>query len=142
MMSAISLVPAKTFDTAAIKQTASYLSYNFFTFNDASPQVLIYSLPTLPLNKDYSMRCAVSIDDGPLQMVDITSKSTARTEEWKQNVLSNRAVRKIEMPRIKKGKHTLKIYGIDPGVIMDEIQVDLGGLKKAYSAIAETKKQV
>lgn len=39
-----------------------------------------------------------------------------------------------------KGKHTLKIYVVDPGVILDEIQIDLRGLKKAYSALQETKR--
>jgi hypothetical protein len=32
----------------------------------------------------------------------------------------------------------LKIYGIDPGVMLDEIRIDLGGLKKAYSLLPET----
>ena len=35
------------------------------------------------------MRYAVSIDDGPLTIVDF--KTFGRSEEWKQNVLRNRA---------------------------------------------------
>jgi hypothetical protein len=43
------------------------------------------------------------------------------------------------MSFLNAGKHTLKIYSVDPGVIIDEIRIDLGGLKKAYSVIPETK---
>jgi hypothetical protein len=83
------------------------------------------------------MRYAVSIDDGPLKLVDF--KTVGRSEEWKQNVLRNRAEKKIVMPHLVTGKHKLKIYCIDPGVILDEIHIDLGGLKRAYSSVRETK---
>lgn len=41
---------------------------------------------------------------------------------------------------LSTGKHTLTIYSIDPGVIVDRITIDLGRLKKAYSAVPQTKK--
>jgi hypothetical protein len=72
-----------------------------------------------------------------LKIVDI--KTFGRTEEWKQNVLRNRAERKIAMPYLEAGKHTLKIYAVDPGLILDEIRIDAGGLIKAYSTVPETR---
>ena len=75
------------------------------------------------------MRYAVSVDDGPLLLVDF--RSFGRSEEWKQNVLRNRAERKIPIHFLEKGKHTLRIYCVDPGVLLDEILVNLGGLKKS-----------
>jgi hypothetical protein len=72
-----------------------------------------------------------------LKIVDV--KTFGRSEEWKQNVLRNRAEKKIDMPHLNAGKHRLKIYCIDPGVIIDEIRIDLGGLKNAYSVIPETR---
>ena len=83
------------------------------------------------------MRYGLSVDDGPVKIVDF--RTFGRSEEWKQNVLSNRAERKIQMPLLDQGYHTLKIYAIDPGVLLDEIRIDLGGLKRAYSSITETK---
>jgi hypothetical protein len=82
------------------------------------------------------MRYAVSIDNGPMQIVDF--RTYGRSEEWKQNVLSNRAQRKISMHFLNKGKHSLKVFALDPGVTLDEIRIDLGGLKNAYSVIGET----
>ena len=45
----------------------------------------------------------------------------------------------VDMPRLN-GLETLKqIKEIDPGVIVDEILIDLGGAKKAYSSVPETR---
>jgi hypothetical protein len=139
MMTAISLSQKVRLDTGVIKNTASYLAYDLYTFTSAIPNILIYALPTLPLNKDYSLRCGVSIDGGPLQIVDFTSNSIARTEEWKQNVLGNTAIRKIEGSLLAPGKHTLRIFAIDPGVILDRFVIDVGGMKTGYGVILETR---
>jgi len=124
----------------AIKRSNAVVEYDFYTFSPATPFVNVFALPTHPINNNFSVRYAVSIDNGPLKTVDI--RTVGRSEEWKQNVLRNRAERKIKMPFLTAGKHTLKIFCIDPGVILDEILIDLGGLKKAYSSVPETKIQV
>jgi hypothetical protein len=124
-------------DTGVIRKMNSRLDFIFYSFTAAAPKVTVFTLPTQPLNNKFSMRYAVSIDDGPLTIVDF--KTVGRSEEWKNNVLRNRAERTIQLPHLKNGLHTLKVYCVDPGVILDEIRIDLGGLKKAYSALPETK---
>jgi hypothetical protein len=126
-------------DADFIEKDHSFVEYDFYTFSSAVPFVYILSLPTHPINNNYGVRYAVSIDDGPIKVID--TKTFGRSEEWKQNVLRNRAERKIEMSLLRPGKHVLKIYCVDPGVILDEIRIDLGGLKKAYSTIPETQIQ-
>jgi hypothetical protein len=121
----------------SIKRLNAVVEYDFYTLSSATPYVTVFGLPTHPINNNYNLRYAVSIDNGPLRMVDI--KTFGRSEEWKQNVLRNRAERKIVMPFLEAGKHTLKIYTVDPGVILDEIRIDLGGLIKAYSTVPETR---
>jgi hypothetical protein len=123
----------------AIRKSNASVEYDFYTFTSATPSVTVFALPTHPINNNHRVRYAVSIDDGELKMVDM--KTFGRSEEWKQNVLRNRAERKIKLPYLNAGKHTLKIYCVDPGVILDEIRIDLGGLKKAYSTLPETKIQ-
>jgi hypothetical protein len=123
-------------DTGWIKQNSAYIEYDFYTFSKHNAAVTIYSLPTYPLNNGCSLRYAVSLDEGPLQVVDF--RTFGRSEEWKENVLSNSAKRMIQARQIYPGKHSLRIYAIDPGVILDRILIDLGGYKNAYSAIPET----
>lgn len=121
----------------SIKRSNAVVEYDFCTFSSATPFVTVFAVPVHPVNNNFSVRYAVCIDDGPLKIMDV--KTYGRSEEWKQNVLRNRAERKIALPFIPAGKHTLKIYSVDPGVILDEIRIDLGGLKKAYGTVPETR---
>jgi len=89
------------------------------------------------LNNQFSMRYAISVDNGPVQILDF--KTFGRSEEWKQNVLSNRASRRSQLMSMPTGKHVMKFYALDPGVMIDEVRIDLGGLKKAYSVLPETR---
>lgn len=127
-----------TSNSALLKSTTPSVEYDFYTLAAATPEITIYTLPTHPVNNNYSMRYAVSIDDGALQIVNF--KTAGRSEEWKQNVLRNSASRKVVSNLLAAGKHTLKIYMIDPGVIIDRILINMGGLQKAYSILEETKR--
>jgi len=121
----------------SIQLSNSGVEYDFYTYSSASPSVTVFTLPTHPLNNNFGVRYAISIDEDPLKLVDF--KTPGRNEDWKQNVLRNRSERRIQMSPLTAGKHTLKIYSVDPGVAIDEILIDLGGLKKAYSSVSETK---
>lgn len=68
-----------------------------------------------------AIRFAVSLDNEPEQLVDF--RTMGRSEEWKLNVLSNQAIRKIDFDRNKAGKHRLSIKAVDEGVVLDQIKV-------------------
>ena len=125
------------FDNNKFMAATPCVEYDFYTLTTAVAEISIYSLPTYPLNKNHFMRYAVAVDNDRPKILDF--KTVGRSEEWKQNVLSNEAIKKFKTQFLKKGKHVFKIYMIDPGVILDRITIDLGGLQNAYSTIPETK---
>jgi hypothetical protein len=124
-------------DLERIKKDAHHVVYDFYTFTPAAPVMTVFAVPAHPVNNNFSNRYAVSVDDGPLTLVDF--KTEGRSEEWKRNVLSNRAPKTVQLQYLDKGLHKLRIYCVDPGVMLDEIRIDLGGLKQAYSTLSETK---
>lgn len=126
-------------DTAFIRQHAAQVSYTFYSFSEDIPILSVYTLPTHPLNKNFGMRYAISVDDAPMQVIDF--RTIGRSEEWKQNVLRNAAIRNIQLQRLKPGKHTLKIYAIDPGVVLDRMLIKFGNVPQNYGVIAETWKK-
>lgn len=128
--------PEKLKDSSWIKSNCSVAEYDFCTFTAANASLIVFTIPTHPLNNRFSMRYAVSVDNGPLQVVDF--RTFGRSEEWKQNVLRNRAERKINLSYLDKGSHRLRVYALDPGVMLDGLLIDLGGLQKSYSVIKET----
>jgi hypothetical protein len=125
-------------DTTHLQDHAAVVSHDFYSFSNTPPILTVFTLPTHPLNKNFSMRYGVSIDDGPIQITDF--RTFGRSEEWKQNVLSNAATRTFRFPVLKPGRHTLKIFAIDPGVMLDRMTIDFGSGQKNYGLLPETKK--
>lgn len=127
--SSLQALPLEPFLPKAAKDgdhfnSAAFIEYEFQTFQDTSAVVSVFTLPTHPINKALGMRYGLSIDNGPIQIMNF--ETVGRSEEWKENVLSNSAIRQSPRIWMKAGKHTLKIIKIDPGVILDRIFVDLG----------------
>jgi hypothetical protein len=112
------------------------VEYDFCTFSDTISSVIISCIPSHPLNLDSKLRLAVAFDDLPYTVIDFTT--LGRSEEWKQNVLSNSANRTIDFQMSAPGCHTLKLFALDPGVILDNIVINLGGLVKHYGIIEES----
>lgn len=113
------------------------LSYQFANSTLAKPKLFVFTIPSHPLNKNYSLKYAVRVDEGEWVIKDFVTKD--RNKEWKENVLGNISTQEIPLQELKPGKHILQIKTIDPGVMVDRFLLDFGGLKPAYSLILETK---
>ncbi|MES2239634.1 MAG: glycosyl hydrolase 115 family protein [Bacteroidota bacterium] len=121
----------------AIKENSPVLEYDFYSFNFGKANVLVQAIPTHAFYEGKGVRCAVSIDDTEPVIVDF--QTFGRSDEWQQNVLKNASVKSVGQIVNKAGKHKLKIWMVDPGVMIDQILIDLGGWKNSYAFPPETK---
>ncbi len=104
---------------------------------DLSSELILHAVPTLPITNKHGVRVGVQWNQEPIQIVDFTT--TGRSEEWKQNVLSNKASKKVALKSISKGTNTLKIYMIDEGVALDYFYINLNkNMPLPYSLLQET----
>jgi hypothetical protein len=81
------------------------------------------------------MRYAVSFDDEAPQIVDILPLGfDARNgnREWEDSVRNSARTIRSEHTLSDAGYHTLKIWMVDPGVVLERLVVDLGGMKPSY----------
>jgi hypothetical protein len=65
------------------------------------------------------------------------------SDEWKgkgaENVLRNASINRSVHTINKLGRHTLKFWVIDPGVVLQKIMINFGGSKPSYEGPGETK---
>lgn len=86
-----------------------------------SVEVELRLLPTHPIEGDV-LRIQVSFDGQSSSVIDYETRG--RSEEWKENVLTNQAVRTFRFAvRRKKMRHRIDIKAIDAGVVLDQVIV-------------------
>jgi len=107
-----------------------YKAY-FFTSGDATVNAIL--APTLAFIPGRDLRFAVSIDEqAPVMITGVSTNITANSREWDKNVHDEARIvtGKVNIPTT--GYHTLKVWMVDPGITIQKICVDLGGLKNSY----------
>lgn len=119
--------------------SSSYLEYhiNLDNWNGSDAELFLYAIPTLPLTDKKGVRVGVQWNNEPVQIIDFAT--IGRSEEWKENVLSNKASKKVSIKSPIKGTNILKIYRIDPGVALDYFYLNLNKNNPVpYSILPET----
>ena len=108
----------------------AHVEYDFYTFNAGRFDISTYVLPTYPINGFELHRFAISVDDESPKTIYVGADIDS--DRWRQNVRRNSSIHTSSHYITKPGKHTLKIYYLDPGVVVDKAVLDFGGLKQSY----------
>ncbi len=115
-----------------------YLEYNirFKSIGEFKVDVLVS--PTLNFNADKGLRYGISFNGGEEQIVNINQKFTTRElENWQATSINKTSTRhKI----IKLGLNTLRFRVLDPGIVLQKIIIDTGGLKPSYLGPPESER--
>lgn len=137
VMTALPYSAPSNVDVPTVVKNSPCLEYDFYTFNFGQANVYVQAVPTHPFYEGRGVRCAVAIDEAEPVVIDF--QTVGRSDEWKQNVLKNAAVKPGKQLVFAPGKHTLKVWMVDPGVMIDQIVVNLGGWQGSYAFPSETK---
>jgi Gylcosyl hydrolase family 115 C-terminal domain len=140
----LDMTSVKATNPADLKE-APYVTYRFAAAitrgYDLMPgekaTLRVFALPVLPITREDGMRAAVSIDGGPATVLDFNAAEF--TEAWRQHVLTNTAIATVHGLELTPGAHTLTVYGLDPGLILDRIEIDFAGAPRAYGPVPETR---
>jgi len=133
-VSAMTILPM-TAASVTPPQGSPCLEYRMYVFNPGKAKVLSIVAPTLNFMPDRGLRYAVSFDDEPPQIIEIVPKDfDARNgnREWEESVKNACRVVQSQHSIEDKGYHTLKVWMVDPGVVLEKIVIDLGGLRPNY----------
>ena len=113
------------------------LEYDLTTLTDAKATLETLVAPSLAFQPGHGLRIALTFDDERPQVVDVATPYLSR--EWERAVSD--AVHKVRTRHtLKAGRHVLKLWAIDPGVVIERFHLDLGGLKPSCLGPPESRR--
>jgi hypothetical protein len=109
---------------------SSCLEYRMYLFHAGPIEVEAILAPTFNFVPGRGLRYAISFDDQRPQVIDALARNSLA--DWEKSVADS--VRKVKSKHIlaAPGYHTLKFWMVDPGVVLQKLVVDLGGVKPSY----------
>ncbi|MFT3737470.1 MAG: glycosyl hydrolase 115 family protein [Breznakibacter sp.] len=136
-LSGITTMPPNQYPAAT---DTVYLEYDI-RFSTTGP-VKIYALisPTLNFNANKGLRYAMSVDGGAEQIVNIHSQCTVKEiENWQANSInSTSTLHHIQT----SGIYTIRFRVLEPGIVLQKLVIDTGGLKPSYLGPPESKHEL
>jgi GH35 family endo-1,4-beta-xylanase len=127
-----------TFPVTAAPQDsqAIYLEYELELKSSGDVSLCFLFAPTLNFNANKGLRYAVSMDGGEEQIVNINGHYQGELGPWQAESIL-KTFNKMTLPQA--GRHTLRFRVLDPGIVLQKIIIDTGGLKPSYLGAPESR---
>jgi hypothetical protein len=115
---------------------AARLDYKFYVFKAGLVTVNAIMGPTLNFLPGKPLRYAVAIDEEAPQVITAVpgnfSSMKADRKEWERMVSDNAHTVRSSHVIAQAGYHTLRIWTVDSGLVLQKLLIDAGGLKPSY----------
>jgi hypothetical protein len=147
-LSAVTLTPS-TAPSVEPTPATPRLEYNVWLSTTGKVETTLILSPALNFSPDRGVRIAASWDNAPIQPLTVVPKDYRAGDgnrDWEESVKN--AVRKVKFTSdfpvptgssTSGSSHTLKIWMVDPGVVLQKVTVDCGGLKPSYLGPPESR---
>jgi hypothetical protein len=114
-----------------------HLEYDIYLHDTGTFNLHTMISPTIDFTHTDGLKFAVSVDDHLPVTVNI-SRDYSTDRAWGKSVADNIKIFKTALKFDQPGKHTIKYWMISPGVVLQKLVLDLGGLKPAFLGPPET----
>lgn len=129
-----------TTPSTATPDENTYLEYDFETSYNGNATVYILLSPTLNFNDNKGLRYAVSINGGKEEIVNFNGQYNDQKIWWSWNAWAiNETTVQQTISSSPTNRHTLRFRPLDPGIVLQKIMIDFGGLKPSYLGAPESK---
>ena len=133
-LSAMTIFPV-TAPTGTPPQNSASLEYQMWLASTGAVEVTMILSPALNFVPDRGVRIAVSFDAEAPQILTIVPPGYTAGDgdrDWEEAVKDNVRQIKSKHTITTVGPHTLKLWMVDPAVVVQKIVVDCGGVKPSY----------
>jgi len=103
------------------------LQYKIYFQDTGDWTFTVRALPTFSVETGKPQRYAIALDDAPPQIISQPFSMSETDRRWQENVLRNAALTPSVYPVTRPGLHTLKIWMVDPGIVIDAIEAETDG---------------
>lgn len=128
---------APSVEPDALAASAPRLEYRMELRTAGTASVTVHLVPTFPTADGRGLRLGVGFDDAPPQLLVVDAPVDSRA--WTLGVLDNTLTGSVRLALPAAGAHVLRLYMVDPGVVIDNVVVDLGGLRPSWLGPPETR---
>lgn len=111
-------------------QNSPRLEYSMYLFNSGRAEVETVLAPTLDFVPGRAQRFAISFDDQTPQIIELPKQNNGRL--WDAAVRDGAYRLRSTHTLNTAGYHTLKVWMVDPGVVLQKLVVNMGGAKPSY----------
>jgi hypothetical protein len=111
-------------------QHAPYLEYKIYLFNAGNINIDSIFAPSWPFTPGRGLRYAIAVDNEPPQIIDVVKDMSDAA--WEESVRSEMRVATSAHTISNAGEHSLRIYAVDPGLTLERIVINTGGLLASY----------
>ena len=126
-------------------KNSSCLEYRMYIFTPGKLEVNALFSPTLNFIPGRNLRYAVSFDDQEPKIITLVPgdyNAQNRNSDWEKSVSDNSRLSMTTHDVKGQGYHTLRIWLIDPGPVLQKIIVNTGGLKTSYLGPPESFRRI
>ena len=133
----VSVFPNTARSFANLLADSPSLEYKIIVKNSADFTADFDLVPTQPLVPGNGLRLAFSVDGGEPQIVTIDKDTEVSSRKWSLNILNESTVGTSKI-HLEKGRHVLRLFAVDTGVVVDKIVLSSGELPTSYFGPPET----
>jgi hypothetical protein len=113
-----------------------FLEYDLVLENAGDVDVQALLAPTLNFNANKGLRYAVSFDGGKEEIVNFNGHYRGELGPWQgESIIKSNTKHTISTA----GKHTLRFRVLEPGIVLEKILINTGGLKPSYLGAPESR---
>jgi len=122
--------------TAAALRQAPRLEYDLQIFTPGAVAITAFCRPTHTIHAGRGLRYAIALNDEKPRVVDLESEEYSKV--WAGNILRTAALGQSAHRVTAPGRQVLKIWMVDPGVVIDKLVLSTRPLPPSFLGPPET----
>jgi hypothetical protein len=127
------IIEPVTVENQSTLENSPRVEYEFTSFSSGDFKVGTYLSPTQDYKRQGGLKYAIAIDNEKPQIINMNEGETIpdyKYADWWTKSVGDHIKIKVSSHHVEApGKHVLKIWAIDPGIVFQKFVIDTGGLR-------------